>query len=377
MQLDRYAKAGAMALALASLTMADGPKFTGYVTSTWNKDLNSPASGAYSNLPTTAGPINYYGGKEASFQMNAAHLNVTGGDAGTATYVIDLDAGTDAQHNVGVINTGSGYAIDLQQAYIAVPFGKTPVGLQAGKFYTSEGIEVLNSGLNPTITRGLLFGQSECVAHTGAILTFKANDQLNVAVGGVNGWDMWTTSKDDGIPMLYGKVGLAFGDPLAGTLSAYWGPYGVGRSKLTSVDFTGVTKVVKGLDLNFQANYLSKGQGYSITDIEPNPTNTGFDTVTMTTDLTNIGFGIQPLYHVSDAIQVGVRYEFLNSDPKDGKSTTVQTVALAPGYKLTPATLIRAEYRIDFASEKVFENDKGVYNKKVDQAITAELNYTF
>ena len=107
----------------------------------------------------------------------------------------------------------------------------------------------------------------------------------------------------------------------------------------------------------------------------------GFETThqwdTTRTDLTNIGFGIQPLYHVTDAIQVGVRYEFLNSDPKDGKSITYQTIALAPGYKLTPATLIRAEYRIDFASEKVFENDKHAYNKKVDQAITAELNYTF
>lgn len=364
MQLDRYAKAGAMALALASLTMADGPKFTGYVTSTWNKDLNDPASGNNSSY-------NYFGGKDASFQLNAAHLTVTGGDASTATYVIDLDAGTDATHNLGVISNGS-YAIDLQQAYVAVPFGKTPVGLQAGKFYTSEGLEVLNSALNPTVSRGLLFGQSEPVAHTGAILTFKANDQLNFALGGVNGWDMWTTSKEDGIPMLYGKVGLAFGDPLAGTLSAYWGPYGVGRSKLTSVDFTGVTKVVKNLDLNFQVNYLSKGQG-SITSIDSNETTQQLDTTR--TDLTNIGFGIQPLYHIGNA-QIGLRYEFLNSDPDQGKSTTFHTFAVAPGYKLTPATLLRAEYRFDYATTNVFENDKGVLNK-YDQAITAELNYTF
>ncbi len=351
MQLDRYAKAGAMALALASLTMADGPKFTGYVTTTWNKDLNEPASGNNSTY-------NYFGGKDASFQLNAAHLTVTGGDAGTASYVIDLDAGKDAFTDPEALHDSSnGFAISLHQAYIVVPFGKTPVGLQAGKFYTSEGIEVLNSGLNATVSRGLLFGQSEPVAHTGAILTFKANDQLNFALGGVNGWDTWTTSKEDGIPMVYGKVGLGFGDALSGALSAYYGPYS-GRNKLTSVDFTGLTKVVKGLDLNFQANGLYKEKGSGDT-----------------TDLTNIGFGIQPLYHIGNA-QIGLRYEFLNSDPDQGKSTTFHTFAVAPGYKLTPATLLRAEYRFDYATTNVFENDKGVLNK-YDQAITAELNYTF
>ena len=46
---------------------ADGPKFTGYVTSTYNYDINDPASGAYAN---DAQSLNYYGGKTGSFQMN-------------------------------------------------------------------------------------------------------------------------------------------------------------------------------------------------------------------------------------------------------------------------------------------------------------------
>src|ERR1035437_790522 len=204
--------AGALSL-VPSILLADGPKFTGYVTSTYNKDFSDTTNG-----------YNYYGGKDASFQLNAAHLSINGGDSAGATYTIDLDAGTDGTHNGGVINSGNGWAFDVQQAFVTVPVLKTPLSLTGGKFMTSEGIEVMNSGVNPTITRGLLFGQVEPVAHTGAYLTFKASDAVSVSLGGVNGWDNWQISEADGIPMAYAKVALGFGNPFAGTVSAYYGP---------------------------------------------------------------------------------------------------------------------------------------------------------
>lgn len=355
---SRMIASAATVLAILPMTIhADGPKFTGYVTGTYNYDLNDPASGAN---PGT----NYYGGKTGSFQLNAAHLTISGGDSAGATYTVDLDGGTDGTHNTGVIHSDSagGWAFDVQQAFVTVPFAKSPVSLTAGKFYTSEGIEVLNSAANPTVTRGLLFGQLEPVAHTGAYVTFKANDQISASIGGVNGWDNWQISPTDGIPFAYAKVALAFGDPFGGTISAYYGPYQA-RDNLLSLDLTGVTKVVPNLAINFQANYLSKAK------LTVDTTNGSMK------DWTGLGFGLQPVYTAGSA-QVGLRYEFLSVDPGVGTSTTYNSISIAPGYKLTQSSLLRLEYRIDLASEKVFSDDKGAGTKN-DQAVTAELNYTF
>jgi len=352
--------AGTLAL-IPVAAMADGPKFSGFVTATYLYDLNDPASG-YVNGAGTAPKstyTNFYGGKNASFKADAAHLTITGGDSAGATYTIDLDAGTDGAATGGsMVSTGNGWAFDVQQAFVAVPFGKSPVGLQAGKFYTSEGIEVGNSAADPTVTRGLAFGVLECTAHTGALLTFKANDQISGAIGGINGLDTWLADNVDGIPVGYAKVAFNYGDPISATVSAYYGHQNGLREKFLSLDLTGVNKtLVPSLDLNFQANFKKSDKAGAAGK-----------------DATAFLVGLQPLYHMG-AAQVGVRYEYLSAD--DGSTTTsVNSIALAPGYKLTQSTLLRAEYRIDLASEKIFEDDKGATTKTA-QLVGGELNYTF
>ncbi len=375
MQLNH--KVSAMTLALAALTMAaEAPKISGYVTTTWNHDFNSPASRTYSDISfahgtgSTGMAVNAQGGKESSFQLNAAHFTLTGNDAERASYVVDIDAGTNATTEGGAI-VANGYGIAFEQAYINLPFNKT-FGMQAGKFYTSEGIESGNSALDATITRGLLFGQSEPTAHTGAVLTIKANNQFNIALGGVNNWDSWTKG---GIPMFYGKIGMDMGNTWNGAFSAYAGSYNESGDNLLSFDLSGTTKVINGVDLGLQFNYMNKEKGitgYNTTSILDYNVHT--DAVT---DQTNIGFGIQPNIHVGQRGQIGLRYEFLNVDPDAGKSTTVQTIGIAPGYRMSPATLLRAEYRLDIASEKIFENDNGARNEKVDNSVAVELSYQF
>jgi hypothetical protein len=348
---------GALALVPASI-LADGPKFTGYVTATYGHDFSDTAVGN-----------SYYGNSQGNgFLLNAAHLTIAGGDSAGATYGIDIDAGTDGSHNTNPLVSSHGSSIDIQQAFLTIPILKSPVSITGGKFYTSEGIEVLNSGANPTVTRGLLFGQLEPVATTGAYLTFKASDALSVSLGGVNGWDNWTVSDVDGVPTVYAKVALGFGNPFSGTISAYYGPeantaFGPvnPREKFISLDLTGVNKSVDNLAINFQVNYLSLSKFSYNDDGELK-------------DFTGLGFGIQPVYTIG-AGQIGARYEYLSKDPGYGKATTVHSISVAPGYRLTQATLARIEYRIDLASEKIFGKDSDL--KKNDQIVTAELNYTF
>jgi hypothetical protein len=368
--------AGALAV-VPTVTLADGPKFSGFVTGSYIYDLNDPASGFVNGAGTAPGTgyTNFYAGRNASFKADAAHLTISGGDSAGATYTIDLDAGTDGLATGGSMGNGpNGFAFDVQQAFVSIPFGKSGFGLTAGKFYTSEGIEVGNSAANPTLTRGLAFGVLEFTSSTGAIITFKANDQISGAIGAIsnpNG-QVWQYDGSDGIPVGYAKVALGFGDPFSGTISAYFGPQGgvgspTARKNYTSLDLTAVTKSIANLDLNYQLNY------YMAMDA-------GADASGNAANVTKFLVGLQPLYHMG-AGQIGARYEFLSAD--NGNTTTsINSVALAPGYKLTQSTLIRAEYRVDFASEKIFEDDKTVSTdptsyKKIDQVVGAEVNYTF
>jgi hypothetical protein len=359
------AAAGVMAL-LPSVLLADGPKFSGFVTGSYIYDLNDPKSGYVNGAGTAPGTtyLDFYGGRNASFKADAAHLTVTGSDSGGASYVIDFDAGTDGAAT-GQNLVANQWAFDLQQAYVAVPLGKTPLGFQIGKFYTSEGIEVGNSAANPTVTRGLAFGALEFTASSGALLTFKANDQISGAIGAVTSpfsGSVWGYDGGDGIPVGYLKIALAYGDPFSGTISAYFGPQGGtgvawARENYLSLDLTGVNKSVGNLDLNFQGNYQMRGKAGDSGK-----------------DFTAFLVGVQPLYHMG-AAQVGLRYEFLSMD--NGTTTTsVNSVALAPGYKLTQSTLIRAEFRADFSSEKIYEDDKGAMTDS-DMLVGGELNYTF
>ena len=129
-----------------------------------------------------------------------------------------------------------------------------------------------------------------------------------------------------------------------------------------SLDLTGVNKSVENLAINFQVNYKKLDKANSDGTNSP-----------------NFGLGLQPVYTMG-AAQIGLRYEFASLDlHKINKfdNTTIHSISVAPGYKLTQSTLARVEYRIDIASEKIFEDDKGAISKKNDQAITAEFNYTF
>jgi len=338
-----------MTLALTGMAVA-GPTVTGYVTGSYNKNLNNPVTRASS-------PLNYYQQtREATFESDAAHITLAGGDSLKATYGIDIDAGTNSASNGGSI-TGKNWGIEVQQAFVAVPFGSTAFGLKGGKFYTTEGIEVLNSAANPTISRGLLFGQVEPVAHTGAVVT-GTFAKFDFAVGGVNGWDSTLSSATDGIPMVLGKVGFNLGAPLVGALTAYYGAYQA-HDNLLSIDLTAANHTLALVDLNVQVNYLVKAK------------------IDGTNDLTYFGAGLQPLFHFG-AAQVGLRYEFLTSKTEgDAKSHSANSISVSPGYKLTPATLVRAEFRMDIASDSVFTTDKGANMSKTEPTVSAELNYTF
>src|SRR5688500_5962825 len=165
------------------------PTISGFIDGTYNYNFNHPAAGVT--------PYHTYTAPHHSFLLNAAHLALTGGD-GKLSYALEIDAGTDA-----FVNTLDD-DFDVQEAWAAYTTD-LGLGFKVGKFVTFNGIEVIESGANPTISRGFLFGLAEPFTHVGALVTYKISDQLDVAAGAVNGWDVMVDNNST--KTMVGKLG--------------------------------------------------------------------------------------------------------------------------------------------------------------------------
>lgn len=337
---------GAVAAGCAAISAQAMPGISGSVEASYNRNLSSPDSMASNGLHS-------YDAQANTFTLNNAHLVFSGSDSATGLgYDVETDFGSDAKANKSLDGSlGGPDVIDLQEAYITWGFGPGHAwGLKAGKYVTYQGIEVVEGGSNPTITRGLLFGLAEPVSHTGLELAY-ATGPVDVHLGVINGWDQLMDVNT--MPSYLAKVGLNMGNTLALTVSGIIGPEKKNNNDdmRTSFDATALTKVIPMVDLYLQANYGMEDKA-----------GVGGD------DATWLGFGVQPLVHVNNWFGLGLRYEFFDDDKLSRTGSLVggamaaagktdlalQDISVAPTVWLTKSAMVRAEYRLDMASEKVF-----------------------
>ena len=125
-----------------------------------------------------------------------------------------------------------------------------------------------------------------------------------------------------------------------------------------SFDLTGVSKSIPMVDLWFQGNYGMESLDATFPD----------------SSVSWMGFGIQPLVHLTEKFGVGLRYEYFMDDglsrvglagfalPPTATATdlTIQNFTITPTLWLTKNLMTRAEFRMDMASEKVFSDDKNL-----------------
>lgn len=346
-----------------------GPTFSGFVDTTYNWNTN----GADTNNGHS------FDAKANTFALNDGQLEVTGHPKGdpNITYMFKLDYGTDAAVLEGADASQTASNVTVEEAWGSYMDPKSKFGLKVGKFVTFEGIEVIESGANPTITRGLLFSIVEPYTTTGALITYNPNDKWDAEFGLVNGWDL--ISDDNQSKTIDAHVGYSNGDPLALGLSLLYGPEtsqaatlppgtsADGQNRL-SVDLTGITKVIKNVDLNFQGNF---GTEKKASFVNPGSNAKWF------------GLGVQPVYHVNDKFTVGARLEWL--DDKDGfwshetSATRMITVSVAPAYQVTPHFLARVEGRYDSANQELFTNKTSQVTptKKSQGELAAETIFSF
>jgi hypothetical protein len=337
---------------LAADTQAEAPKISGFLDLTYNRNLD--ASDARTNVHHS------FDTQGNTFLLNAFHLAMTGAEGDHTDYVLEVDMGTDASA-ITSGGVGAGDDFDVQEAYVVHRFGDGKLGFKAGKFVTYNGIEVIESGADPTITRGYLFGLAEPYTHTGAVVTYQISPQVDVHAGLVNGWDLFVDNNKAPTGVL--KLGLNFGDPLALTVSSYLGPEQTGNEDdvRTTLDVTGVSKAGANLDLWFQFNYGQEAKAAPSGD-----------------DASWIGFGLQPVYRLTETFSVGLRYEYFKDS--DGARTAtaqaLQNITITPTYSLSENLLTRAELRVDISDEEVFlDGDNAPTDQQLQ--IAAELIYSF
>lgn len=299
-------------------------KLAGHVASTFNYNLMDPAGGVT--------PLHSYTAPHNTFLLNQAHVALTGADD-HFSYAVEIDAGTDA-----VINSGGSY-FDIQEAYVTYT-ADSGLGFKAGKFVTFNGIEVIESPANPTISRGFLFGLAEPYTHVGALGTYKISDTLDVALGAVSGWDLIVDNNDN--KTIVAKLGVTK-EKLGLVLSSYAGKETNNTDWRATFDATAVLKLTK-MDLWLQGNV-------------------GFEegVAAMGEDGMWLGFGVQPVYHVDDKLSLCGRLEaFLDGDgARTGAEQTLVNVSVTPSYMVHEHVTVRFEGRLDFSTEDVFVNADG------------------
>lgn len=335
---------------------APAPTFSGYVEAAYHINFSDP----HNEIPV---PLQgYYTPGGNTFVLHAAHLAINHSFNDNVSATIEFDAGYDAALNQSfpfnnTLDTPFGNYFDVQEAYATYKSGI--FSLTAGKFVTYEGIEVVEGPLNPTISRGYLYGLAEPVTHTGAKLHFTG-ETVDFGIGLVNGWDALVDNNN--FKTFIFKLGLkpsdAFMVALSGTFGAELGPTSLGHR--LSLDITGAFTASETFALWFQANYGMDAIGAD-----------EGDTVKW------FGIGLQPTY-ASDMFTFGARLE-LFSDPDNARAAftdvtkgTYINVTLTPGFILAQGFKVRAELRADIATEKVLGDHEDPGKVQFTAALGAE-----
>lgn len=330
------------------------PKISGFLDATYNYNLRDPMSGVT--------PYHAYTSQHDTVLLNAAHLALTGTGAEDAiAYAIEVDIGSDAS-----VTSGSDDDVDLQEAYVAYT-SKMGLGLKAGKFVTFSGIEVIESPLNPTISRGFLFGLAEPFTHAGVLLTYKVPTmpELDAAIGVVNGWDVVEDNNDG--KTLTAKVGYTTASYLA-TLSGYAGPEQPADGELDpdSVrymgDLTGMVKIGP-VDLWAQVNAGAEEGASAVMEGE---------------DARWVGAGLQPVWHLLEKLALGARAEVFSDrqGARTGVPQNLYNLTLAPAYTIVTGFVVRGELRYDHSNKLVYEDGEAVTHQDQVVALT-EASYSF
>jgi hypothetical protein len=290
------------------------------------------------------------------------------GDPGSAGFRFDLTAGSalpELTASSGLFrdpDTGEAEDVDLQQAYVSYV---APVGaglrLDVGKFVTHMGYELIEGydGYNDHYSRSILFGYAIPFTHTGAKLSYPISDALSAMVMVANGWDNVqdnNSGKTLGAQVIY-KTGPA-------TL------YFNGVAGPEQADENGNWRVVGDFvgTATFGAATVGVNADYGFEQ----------DAVGGTESAAWYGAAVYGKYALSPSVDLAARAEYFDDpDAVRGIGTSVFEGTVTPSLKLGDAVVLRADFRLDVASDDIFVTDDSPMTADGDIVPDAGTQFTF
>jgi hypothetical protein len=277
-----------------------------------------------------------------TFQLDQAGLQLAYQPKTGFGAVVDVIAGEDAKIIDGAESAGaSANSFDIVQGFAQYVTG--PLTVQAGKFTTLAGAEVIAPTGNTNFSRSLLFF-AEPLTHTGLRATYAVTDTLSVIVGVNNGWNY--TKINYGSKT--GELGVAFNPNKYVSLTAqvYAGKDPIYAAERTLFDTAATFNVTSAL--SFVVSY-DWGKQESSTATPANLTAGDWE-----------GFAGYVNYQLNSQWRVSLRGEYL--DDKDGFVTGapqgLKEGTLTFGYDPVASFELRIEGRYDKSSEATFLKSK-------------------
>ncbi len=283
--------------------------------------------------------------------------------------LLNLTGGQDADViNAYGLGLGNKNKIDLTQAFVQYATG--PWTVIGGKFVTMAGAEVIKSPANPNFSRSILFGYAIPYTHTGARVTYAADDTLNLMVGINNGWD---TFQDTNSAKTL-ELGLTYAPSKTYSLGvqAYTGKERVGGLTDTGaegmrnlIDLVGIFNATEQLTLIVNFDYGS----------QENATLAAGNNGTAKWS----GIAGYANYQINEQWRLSGRVEYL--DDKDGYRTGVvqkwKEATLTVGYMPIKALELRAELRADSSNVASFVNSSGTDSSTSQRSLGLQAIYSF
>lgn len=275
-----------------------------------------------------------------TFQLDQAALQLAYQPKSGFGAVVDVIAGEDAKIVDAAESAGaSADSVDILQGFAQYVAG--PVTVQAGKFTTLAGAEVIAPTGNTNFSRSLLFF-AEPMTHTGLRATYAVNDQLTVIVGVNNGWNY--TKVDSGSKS--GELGISLtpNKLFALTAQVYAGKDPVYGAQRTLIDTVATFNATSALSFVVSYDWGRQDAGPAT---PAGLTGGGWE-----------GIAGYVNYQVSSQWRVSVRAEYL--DDKDGTTLVTGTRqnlkegTVTLGYDPVASFELRLEGRYDTSSEATF-----------------------
>ena len=336
---------------LAPLTMlaqdSSTVSISGFVDVYYSKNVASPA--------TRMNTLRNFDIDENQINLSLAEL-VFQKKADPVGFRIDLDFGSanDVVHGIAPYGTNSVSTLSyVQQAYVSavIPIG-SGLTVDAGKFVTHMGYEVIESKDNWNYGRSLLFAWAVPYYHTGIRMMYPLAGNLTIGVHVVNGWNSVVDNNDK--LSLGCTVNYAPGPSTSIILNAMDGfeqPTGADIGKKTVFDLIVTHQLWDGFSLTLNADYGEERLAVTGTSSTVLPTWKGI--------------AIYGRYTIGPKSAIALRGEVFD-DPM-GYATglgvsglNVKEITATYEYKFTDALLIRGESRYDFANAAIFDKNDDV-----------------